>query len=69
VLGDHSRPGWELAAIGGILVTLAATVVLATAPAQDLEHRELAPLLDPLLDAMPDPAPDPTFGPAPDPDD
>lgn len=41
-LGDHMRPGWTLPAIGGIGLTLAATIVLARSPAQDLEHRNLA---------------------------
>lgn len=42
-LGDHMRPGWTIPAILGIGLTLAATVVLARSPAQDLEHRELSP--------------------------
>jgi drug/metabolite transporter (DMT)-like permease len=40
-LGDHMRPGWALPATFGIALTLAATVVLARSPAQDLEHRVL----------------------------
>jgi hypothetical protein len=40
-LGDHMRPGWVLPAAFGIALTLAATVVLARSPAQDLEHRVL----------------------------
>ena len=40
-LGDHMRSGWTLPAIGGISLTLAATIVLARSPAQDLEHRNL----------------------------
>lgn len=40
-LDDHMRPGWALPATFGIALTLAATVVLARSPAQDLEHRVL----------------------------
>jgi len=40
-LDDHMRPGWALPATLGIALTLAATVVLARSPAQDLEHRIL----------------------------
>lgn len=40
-LDDHMRPGWTLPATLGIALTLAATVVLARSPAQDLEHRVL----------------------------
>jgi drug/metabolite transporter (DMT)-like permease len=40
-LGDHMRPGWTLPAILGIGLTLAATIVLARSPAQDLEHRNI----------------------------
>lgn len=40
-LNDHMRPGWALPATFGIALTLAATVVLARSPAQDLEHRVL----------------------------
>jgi hypothetical protein len=40
-LEDHMRPGWALPATFGIALTLAATVVLARSPAQDLEHRVL----------------------------
>jgi hypothetical protein len=40
-LDDHMRPGWALPATFGIAMTLAATVVLARSPAQDLEHRVL----------------------------
>lgn len=42
-LGDHMRPGWTIPAIMGIGITLAATVLLARSPAQDLEHREITP--------------------------
>ena len=42
-LGDHMRPGWTIPATLGIGLTLAATVVLARSPAQDLEHREISP--------------------------
>ncbi|MEO6124492.1 MAG: hypothetical protein ABIR32_12350 [Ilumatobacteraceae bacterium] len=42
-LGDHMRPGWVIPATIGIGLTLAATVVLARSPAQDLEHREITP--------------------------
>jgi drug/metabolite transporter (DMT)-like permease len=38
-LGDHMRPGWTVPAILGISITLAATIVLARSPAQELEHR------------------------------
>ncbi len=38
-LGDHMRPGWTIPAILGIAITLAATLVLARSPAQELEHR------------------------------
>lgn len=40
-LGDHMRPGWTIPAIVGIGLTLAATVVLARSPAQDLDHRAM----------------------------
>jgi hypothetical protein len=40
-LDDHMRPGWALPATFGIAMTLAATVVLARSPAQDLDHRVL----------------------------
>lgn len=40
-LGDHMRPGWTLPAIGGIGLTLVATIVLARSPAQELDHRNL----------------------------
>jgi hypothetical protein len=40
-LDDHMRPGWAVPATFGIAMTLAATVVLARSPAQDLEHRAL----------------------------
>ena len=38
-LDDHMRPGWTIPAIAGIGLTLGATIVLARAPAQELEHR------------------------------
>ena len=41
-LGDHMRPGWTIPAIIGISLTLAATIVLARSPAQELEHREIS---------------------------
>ncbi|MCU1503430.1 MAG: hypothetical protein JWM12_2784 [Ilumatobacteraceae bacterium] len=37
-LGDHMRRGWLAPAIFGIVMTLAATIVLARSPAQELEH-------------------------------
>ena len=40
-LGDKMRPGWTLPAIFGIILTLAATVVLARSPAQELDRRAL----------------------------
>ena len=40
-LGDHMREGWQIPAIVGIGLTLGATVVLARAPGQDLDHREI----------------------------
>lgn len=42
-LDDHMRRGWTIPAIIGIGLTLAATIVLARSPAQDLEHREISP--------------------------
>jgi drug/metabolite transporter (DMT)-like permease len=44
-LEDHMRPGWTVPAAFGIALTLAATVVLARSPAQDLEHRALPMVL------------------------
>ena len=38
-LNDHMRRGWTIPAIVGISLTVAATVVLARSPAQELDHR------------------------------
>lgn len=46
-LGDHMRPGWTIPAILGIGLTLAATVILARSPAQDLEHRAISDITHP----------------------
>lgn len=52
-LGDRMRPGWTIPAIFGIAITLAATVLLARSPAQELEHRAIASTdLTKPLDAM-----------------
>jgi len=40
-LGDHMRDNWQIPALLGVALTLGATIVLARAPGQDLDHREI----------------------------
>ena len=37
VLGDHARAGYELVAVAGVALTVAATVALALSPATEAE--------------------------------